>query len=132
MQQVSASLTSRRHLANPEKQKAAEAEVRAAPTAPAPKAEPVPPPTAEPTKPETVKPETVKTEEPAAPVAVEPAAQAPVEVKPAPEPTARVETIGGTQPTPLNNEGRALPSGARAAPGADAYGPVQYCDTPGH
>jgi pilus assembly protein FimV len=109
-----------------------EAEVRAAPTAPAPKAEPVPPPTAEPTKPETVKPETVKTEEPAAPAAVEPAAQAPVEAKPAPEPTVRVETIGGTQPTLLNNEGSALPSGARSAPGADAYGPVKYGDTLGN
>ena len=110
-------------IAEREKQKAAEAEVRAVPATPPLKAEPVPPPA------EPAKPETAKTEEPAAPAAVEPAAQAPAEAKPAP-PTAPVETIGGTQPT-LLDQGSALPSGVRAAPGADAYGPVKYGDTLG-
>ncbi len=112
-------------IAEREKQKASAAEVRAAPTAPQPKAEPVPAPTAEATK-----PETGKTEESAAPAAGEPATQAPAETKPAPVATAPVETIGGTQPT-LLNEGSALPSWAKSAPGADAYGPVKSGDTLG-
>jgi len=124
-------------IAEREKQKASAAEVRAAPAAPAPKAEPVPAPAAEPAK-----PETGKTEESVAPAAAEPAAQAPAEAAPAPAPTAEapaptaeapaapVETIGGTQPT-LLNEGSALPSSVKSAPVADAYGPVKYGDTLG-
>ncbi|MBI3527419.1 MAG: hypothetical protein HY067_05560 [Betaproteobacteria bacterium] len=104
-------------IAEREKQKAAAAEVRAAPTPVQPKAEPVPEPAAETSKPETANAE-------------EPAAQAPAEPKPAPVPTAPVETIGGTQPT-LLNEGSALPSGAKSAPSADAYGPVKGGDTLG-
>jgi pilus assembly protein FimV len=104
-------------IAEREKQKASAAEVRAAPTPPQPKAEPVPEPVAEASKPEAAKAE-------------EPVAQAPAEPKPAPVPTAPVETIGGSQPT-LFNEGSALPSGAKAAPGADAYGPVKSGDTLG-
>ncbi len=110
-------------IAEREKQKAAAAEVRAAPAQPQPKAEPVPEPVAETSKPETT-------------IAEEPAAQAPAETQPAPEPSvasvpsAPVETIGGTQPT-LLNEGSALPSGAKSAPAADAYGPVRSGDTLG-
>jgi pilus assembly protein FimV len=109
-------------IAEREKQKAAAAEVRAAPTPPQPKAEPVPAPDAE-----TAKPETAKAEEP---VAQAPAEPAPTEPQPAPVPTAPVETIGGSQPT-LLNEGSALPSWAKSAPGADAYGPVKSGDTLG-
>ena len=111
-------------IAEREKQKAAAAEVRAAPTSPPPKAEPVPEPAAETSKPaaETLKPDTV--------TAAEPVAQAPAEPAPAPAPTAPVETIGGSQPT-LLNEGSALPGGATPAPVADAYGPVKSGDTLG-
>jgi pilus assembly protein FimV len=112
-------------IAERERQKASEAQVRAAPPPPQPKAEPVPAPTAE-----AVKPETPKTEQPAAPVAAEPATTAAAEATVPPAPTAPVETIGGTQPT-LLGEGSALPSSAKSAPGVDAYGPVKSGDTLG-
>jgi len=115
-------------IAERDKAKAAEAEVRAAPTAPQPKAEPVPAPTAEPAKPEEAKPEAAK---PEAVNAEQPATtQAPAETKAVP--TAPVETIGGTQPT-LLGEGSALPSSTKSTPGAgaDAYGPVRSGDTLG-
>jgi len=120
-------------------------EVKAVPATPQPKAEPVPPPTAEAARPEAPnteapkaeapkteapKTEAPKTEEPSeAPKTGEPAAQpapvpaAPVEAKP--EPTAPVETIGGSQPTLLGEAGT-VPS---STPSADAYGPVRSGDT---
>jgi len=111
-------------IAEREKQKAAEAEVRAAPAPHEPKAEPVPPP---PSPAEAAKPEAepAKAAEPASPVATEAAPQAPAKAEA--KPAAPVETIGGSQPT-LLNEGTSLPS---AAPSADAYGPVRDGETLG-
>ena len=120
-------------IADREKQKAAAAEVRAAPNPPQPKAEPVPAPAVETPKPEveTSVPETARAAEPPAQAPAEPGpAAAPSEPAVASVPSAPVETIGGVQPT-LLNEGSALPSGAKSAPGADAYGPVRSGDTLG-
>ena len=103
-------------IADREKQKAAAVEVRAAATPPQPKPEPV----AEPAK-----PEPAKTEQPAAPAATETAPQAPAQKEA--KPAAPVETIGGSQPT-LLDEGSSLPSAVHAA---DAYGPVKSADTLG-
>ena len=120
-------------IAEREKQQKAAAEVRAAPTAPEPKPEPVPAPTAEAAKPEA---EAAKPVEPAAPATAEPAAQPPADQAPTeaaktePAPAAPVETIGGSQPT-LLNEGSALPGGTKTTPAADAYGPVKSGDTLG-
>ena len=105
-------------IAEREKKKAAEVEVRAAPTSPQPKPEPAP-------ASEAAKPEPAKTEEPAAPAATETAPQAPAQNEA--RPAAPVETIGGTQPT-LLGEGSSLPGAAHAA---DAYGPVKSGDTLG-
>lgn len=112
-------------IAEREKQQKAAAEVRAAPTPPEPKPEPVPAPTAEAAKPEA---EAAKPVEPATaePAAQPPADQAPTEATK----TAPVETIGGSQPT-LLNEGSALPGGTKTTPAADAYGPVKSGDTLG-
>jgi pilus assembly protein FimV len=120
-------------IAEREKQKAAAAEVRAAPAQPQPKAEPVPEPAAETPKPEveTPKPETASAAQPPIPAPAEPGpAPAPSAPEVSSVPSPPVETIGGSQPT-LLNEGSALPSGTKAAPAADAYGPVRSGDTLG-
>jgi len=115
-------------IAEREKQKAAEAQVKAAPPPPPePTPEPVPAPDqATPTQPTDVPPTAEAppaTEAPAVPAPEAPASEA---SKPA-EPSAPVETIGGTAPT-LLGPGSALPSGIAAA---DAYGPVKAGDTLG-
>lgn len=121
-------------IAEREKQKAAEAQVKAAPPQPAePQPEPVAAPEqATPTQPTDVPPTaeappaTDATPAEAAPATEAPAAPA-AEAPKAAEPYAPVETIGGTEPTLLGS-GSALPSGTAAA---DAYGPVKSGDTLG-
>jgi len=121
-------------IAEREKQKAAEAQVKAAPPAPVePKPEPVPEaapePTAEqatPTQPSDAPPTAETPAAPAPETATTPAPEPP-QAAAAPAPSAPVETIGGTEPT-LLGPGSSMPS---AVAGADAYGPVKTGDTLG-
>lgn len=98
-------------IAEREKQRAAEAEVRAAQSVPAPEPEPMPAPESMP------EPAAAATETP-----VEEAATAPV-ADPAAVTEGPVETIGGTAPTLFD----ATPSVSMAA--GDGYGPVKRGDT---
>ncbi|MFN0039111.1 MAG: FimV/HubP family polar landmark protein [Burkholderiales bacterium] len=99
-------------VAERERRKQAEAQVKPAPEASAPQAEPVP---------ETAPPPAA--EAPPAEAAPQPATPQ------APKASEKVETIGGTAPT-MFDQGSAMPSSVQQA-GADAYGPVKSGDTLG-
>lgn len=117
-------------IAEREKQKAAEAQVKPAPQSPAePAPEAVPAPEqATPTQPSDVPPAAEASPASEAPSTTAAAPEAPQPAEPAaPAPSAPVETIGGTAPT-LLGPGSSMPSGAA---GADAYGPVKSGDTLG-
>ena len=108
-------------IAEREKQKAAEAQVKAAPPAPVePKPEPVPE-----AKPAPATEQATPTQPSDVPQATETPAAA--TAAPEPVPSAPVETIGGTEPT-LLGAGSSMPA---STTGADAYGPVQAGDTLG-
>lgn len=111
-------------IAEREKQRAAEAQVKSAPPPPAePAAEPVPAPEqATPTQSSDV-PNAAE----AAPEAPSTTTAAAPEAPQAAETSAPVETIGGTAPT-LLGPGSSMPTGTA---GADAYGPVKSGDTLG-